>query len=216
MCCGHWITVGTPEAIAPAEAAVAPRAAPRGDERRAAPRVFSIPPGAPFLPTLAEALLSTAGSCPVSAATAIRWRWPTSRSTCRRAAPRAHCAASSSSLPAAGSAILPIIRPLGEFDEDERAVRCRRRRRRSISRRRSPRIDRLLLLAPLVRAWKQPPAGACRGALRRRARRAGLRRRCHLAGARSRRADGRGRDRRLATGRGSPSWSPAILPAGGR
>ena len=94
----------------------------------------------------------------ISASTAIRWRWPTSPSTCRRAAPRASCAASSSSRLGGGSAILPVIRPLGEFDEDEAAVRRRRRRRRSISRRRS----RQSTACCCWRRWCAPGSAGCR------------------------------------------------------
>ena len=84
---------------------------------RAVPRVLSIPPGAPFLPTLAEALLA-GRLVPVFRRGAIRWRLPMSPSTCRRAAPRARCGRCSSTARRA-AAILPVIRPLGEFDEDE-------------------------------------------------------------------------------------------------
>jgi ATP-dependent helicase/nuclease subunit B len=98
-------------------------------------RVFSIPPGAPFLPTLAEALLSGRlvpgfrfEGDPLALADATIYV-PT-----RRAA-RALRGVFVDRL-GGRSAILPVIRPLGEFDEDEA-------------------IERLLLLAPLVRAWKR-------------------------------------------------------------
>ncbi len=55
---GSWITVGTPDAIPLAEAAVERALAGSGMSGRTLPRVFSIPPGAAFLPTLADALLS--------------------------------------------------------------------------------------------------------------------------------------------------------------
>lgn len=116
-------------------------------------RVFSIPPGAPFLPTLAEALL--AGRLvpgfrfegdPLALADVTLYV-PT-----RRAA-RALRGAFVDIL-GGRSAILPTVRPLGEFDEDEAAFDTEA----------APAIDlappiaaqeRLLLLAPLVRAWKE-------------------------------------------------------------
>ena len=52
------------------------------------------------------------------------------------------------------SAILPAIRPLGEFDEDDAAFEAERAASIDLA---PPiaAIDRLLLLAPLVRAWKR-------------------------------------------------------------
>ncbi|WP_292134796.1 double-strand break repair protein AddB, partial [Mesorhizobium sp.] len=88
-------------------------------------RVFSIPPGAPFVPT-------------------------------RRAA-RALRGVFVDSLAArggGGSAILPVIRPLGEFDEDEAAFETEASAAIDLA----PPIsatERLLLLTPLVRAWKR-------------------------------------------------------------
>ncbi|RWH51018.1 MAG: double-strand break repair protein AddB, partial [Mesorhizobium sp.] len=83
-------------------------------------RVFSIPPGAPFLPTLAEALLSGRlvpdfrfDGDPLALADATIYV-PT-----RRAA-RALRGVFVDRL-GSRSAILPVIRPLGEFDEDEAA-----------------------------------------------------------------------------------------------
>ncbi|RWC68115.1 MAG: hypothetical protein EOS30_26135, partial [Mesorhizobium sp.] len=85
-------------------------------------RVFSIPSGAPFLPTLAEALLAGRlvpgfrfDGDPLALADVTIYV-PT-----RRAA-RALRGVFVDSLKArggGGSAILPVIRPLGEFDEDE-------------------------------------------------------------------------------------------------
>ena len=116
-------------------------------------RVFSIPPGAPFLPTLAEAFL--AGQLvpgfrfdgdPLALADVTLYV-PT-----RRAA-RALRGAFVEML-GGRSAILPEVRPLGEFDEDEAVFDTEA----------APAIDlappiaaqeRLLLLAPLVRAWKR-------------------------------------------------------------
>ncbi|RUZ27377.1 double-strand break repair protein AddB, partial [Mesorhizobium sp. M7A.F.Ca.CA.001.15.1.1] len=53
-----------------------------------------------------------------------------------------------------GSAILPVIRPLGEFDEDEAAFETEASAAIDLA----PPIsatERLLLLTPLVRAWKR-------------------------------------------------------------
>ncbi|TIT73332.1 MAG: hypothetical protein E5W57_28355, partial [Mesorhizobium sp.] len=83
-------------------------------------RVFSIPPGAPFLPTLAEALLDGRlipgfrfNGDPLALTDATIYV-PT-----RRAA-RALRGAFVDML-GQRSAILPTVRPLGEFDEDEAA-----------------------------------------------------------------------------------------------
>ncbi|RWM10309.1 double-strand break repair protein AddB [Mesorhizobium sp.] len=116
-------------------------------------RVLSIPPGAPFLPTLAEALLDGRlipgfrfDGDPLALADATIYV-PT-----RRAA-RALRGAFVDVL-GRRSAILPTVRPLGEFDEDEATFEAEA----------TPAIDlappiaaqeRLLLLAPLVRAWKE-------------------------------------------------------------
>lgn len=115
-------------------------------------RVFSIPPGAPFLPTLADALL--AGNLvpgfrfdgdPLALADVTIYV-PT-----RRAA-RALRGAFVDSL-GGRSAILPVIRPLGEFDEDEAAFEAEASAAIDLAPPISA-IERLLLLAPLVRAWK--------------------------------------------------------------
>ncbi|PDQ20844.1 double-strand break repair protein AddB [Mesorhizobium sanjuanii] len=116
-------------------------------------RVFSIPPGAPFLPTLAEALLSgrlIAGfrfdGDPLALADVTIYV-PT-----RRAA-RALRGVFVDVL-GRRSAILPVIRPLGEFDEDEAAFEAEAAAALDLA---PPiaSIERLLLLAPLVRAWKR-------------------------------------------------------------
>ncbi|QPC89518.1 double-strand break repair protein AddB [Mesorhizobium sp. INR15] len=120
-------------------------------------RVFSIPPGAPFLPTLAEALLGghlvpgfRFDGDPLALADVTIYV-PT-----RRAA-RALRGVFVDSLAArggGGSAILPVIRPLGEFDEDEAAFEAEASAAIDLA----PPIsatERLLLLAPLVRAWKR-------------------------------------------------------------
>ncbi|MER9135937.1 double-strand break repair protein AddB [Mesorhizobium sp. M0830] len=120
-------------------------------------RVFSIPPGAPFLPTLAEALLAGRlvpgfrfDGDPLALADVTIYV-PT-----RRAA-RALRGVFVDSLAArggGGSAILPVIRPLGEFDEDEAAFETEAAAAIHLA----PPIaatERLLLLTPLVRAWKR-------------------------------------------------------------
>ncbi|CCV03796.1 Double-strand break repair protein AddB [Mesorhizobium metallidurans STM 2683] len=116
-------------------------------------RVFSIPSGAPFLPTLAEALLSGRlvpgfrfDGEPLALADVTIYV-PT-----RRAA-RALRGVFVDVL-GSRSAILPVIRPLGEFDEDEAAFEAEAAAALDLA---PPiaAIERLLLLAPLVRAWKR-------------------------------------------------------------
>ncbi|HTV67483.1 MAG TPA: double-strand break repair protein AddB [Rhizobiaceae bacterium] len=116
-------------------------------------RVFSIPPGAPFLPTVADALIDghlvpgfSFDGDPLKFADVTIFV-PT-----RRAARelRAVFAARMRS----GSAILPTVRPLGEFDEDLAAFEGDSDTSLALA----PPIaatDRLLMLAPLVRAWKK-------------------------------------------------------------
>ena len=116
------------------------------------PRLFSIPPGAPFLPTLAEAVLSgrlvpgaaSAGDPLALAATTIYV--PT-----RRAARELR--GSFVALSGGGSAILPTIRPLGEFDEDVAAFEPAGADALDLAPPLAA-LDRLLLLAPLVQSWK--------------------------------------------------------------
>jgi ATP-dependent helicase/nuclease subunit B len=115
-------------------------------------RVFSIPPGAPFLPTLAEALLSGTlvpgfrfDGDPLALADATIYV-PTRRAA---RALRAEFA----ELIGGGSAILPTIRPLGEFDEDDALFEAD-----ASAIDLAPPIaatERLLLLGTLVRAWKR-------------------------------------------------------------
>ncbi|KQZ82785.1 double-strand break repair protein AddB [Mesorhizobium sp. Root157] len=119
-------------------------------------RVFSIPPGAPFLPTLAGALLSGMlvpdfrfDGDPLALADATIYV-PT-----RRAA-RALRGVLVEMI-GGGSAILPTIRPLGEFDEDE-AVFEPDPLGSAAALDLAPPIattERLLLLGTLVRAWKR-------------------------------------------------------------
>lgn len=119
-------------------------------------RVFSIQPGAPFLPTLVEALLSGRlvpgfrfDGDPLALADVTIFV-PTRRAA---RALRAEFAASIGK----GTAILPTIRPLGEFDEDEAAFDGESAADAGTLDRAPPigATDRLLLLAPLVRAWKR-------------------------------------------------------------
>lgn len=121
-----------------------------------APRVLTIPPGAPFLPTLAKALLSGAlvpgfrfDGDPLALADVTIYV-PT-----RRAARALRGVFAD--LIAGGSAILPVIRPLGEFDEDEALFETEPGQGPAALDLAPPiaSVERLLLLAPLVRAWKR-------------------------------------------------------------
>ncbi|WP_237684042.1 double-strand break repair protein AddB [Pseudaminobacter soli (ex Zhang et al. 2022)] len=116
-------------------------------------RVLSIPSGVPFLPALADTLLDgrlvpgfKADGDPLALASATIYV-PT-----RRAARELRTVF----VEKAGgmSAILPTIRPLGEFDEDG-AVFLEDGAGALDLLPPIPAIDRLLLLSPLVRAWKQ-------------------------------------------------------------
>jgi ATP-dependent helicase/nuclease subunit B len=120
---------------------------------REPPKVFSIPAGVPFLPTLAKALLSGElvptfhfDGDPLKLATATIFV-PT-----RRAARELRSVFVD--LAKGQSAILPTIRALGEFDEDEVLFEPGGGAALDLA---PPiaAIDRLLLLAPLVRAWKR-------------------------------------------------------------
>ena len=119
-------------------------------------RVLSVPPGVPFLPTLARALLGGTlvpgfrhDGDPLALAAATIYV-PT-----RRAA-RALRGVFADLL-GGGSAILPVIRPLGEFDEDEAAFDADTAEGAAALELAPPiaAVERLLLLAPLVRAWKR-------------------------------------------------------------
>lgn len=119
-------------------------------------RVFSIPPGAPFLPTLAEALLSGSlvpgfrfGGDPLALADATIYV-PT-----RRAA-RALRGVLADMI-GGGSAILPTILPLGEVDEEDGVFELDSSGG-AVAIDLAPPIgstERLLLLGTLVRAWKR-------------------------------------------------------------
>lgn len=120
---------------------------------RLAPRVLSIPPGADFLRTLATSLNEgrvvpdfRLDGDPLALADVTIFV-PT-----RRAARALRGVFTE--LSGGGSAILPTIRPLGEFDEDEAAFEPQAEAALDLL----PPIaalDRILLLAPLVRAWKR-------------------------------------------------------------
>jgi len=117
------------------------------------PRVFSIPPGAPFLPTLAKALKGgnlvpgfDLATDPLALARATIYV-PT-----RRAARALRGVLAT--MQDGPSAILPTIKALGEFDEGEAAFDAGSAALLDLA----PPIgdlDRLLLLAPLVQAWKR-------------------------------------------------------------
>lgn len=120
---------------------------------RTGPRVFTIPPGQPFLPTLADALLSgrlvpgfAVDGDPLKLASATIYL-PT-----RRAA-RALRSAFVDRLGGV-SAILPTIRPLGEFDEDAAIFEGGQADELTLAPPIEP-LDRILLLSPLVQAWKR-------------------------------------------------------------
>ncbi len=120
---------------------------------RTAPRLFSIPPGAAFLPTLAEALLNgTLVEDFVSDGDPLALAEVTLYVPTRRAA-RALRSTFVDRL-GSGSAILPVIRPLGDFDEDAALFDEQSAAALDVA----PPIaamERLLALAPLVQAWKK-------------------------------------------------------------
>ncbi|TKT82771.1 double-strand break repair protein AddB [Aquamicrobium sp. LC103] len=120
---------------------------------RAAPHVVSIPAGVPFLPTLADALLSGRlvkgfeyDGDPLKLAEATIYV-PT-----RRAARELRGILVERL--GGQSAILPAIRPLGEFDEDVAIFEGGDAAELAMA---PPveALDRILLLAPLVQAWKR-------------------------------------------------------------
>ncbi|MBE7184011.1 MAG: double-strand break repair protein AddB [Methylobacterium mesophilicum] len=115
-----------------------------------APRVFSIPPGVPFLGTLARALVEgqlvpgfTASDDPLALADATIYV-PT-----RRAARELRNAFAS--LSPGKSAILPTVRALGEFEGEGLDLSAPAILDAAPP---IPNVERLLLLAPLVQRWK--------------------------------------------------------------
>ncbi len=115
------------------------------------PRVLSIPAGAPFLPTLADAVL---------AGTLVpEFAWdgaPLTLADTTIFVPTRRAARELRSVFAerlgGRSAILPAIRPLGEFDEDDVAFEADGSGI-DLAQPIAP-LERLLALAPLVHAWK--------------------------------------------------------------
>lgn len=120
---------------------------------RDTPRVFNISPGAPFLPTLASALMSGAlipGFSPTGdplALAQVTIYVPTRRAA---RALRSVFADIGGGRPA----ILPTIKALGEFDEAEAAFDGDSAAVFDLAPPISE-LDRLLLLAPVVQAWKR-------------------------------------------------------------
>ena len=120
---------------------------------RADPRVFNIPTGVAFLPTLADALLSgrlvpgfVPGDDPLALADVTIYL-PT-----RRAARELRSVFVD--LLGGRAAILPTIRPLGEVDEDADIFEGGGGETLEIPPVIEP-LERVLLLAPLVQAWKK-------------------------------------------------------------
>ena len=119
---------------------------------RDAPHIFSIPPGMPFLPCLADALLSgdlipgfEVGRDPLALASATIYL-PTRRAV-------RELRSTLVDRMGKASAILPSIRALGEFAEEELLFESGDA---EVLETPPPigALDRLLLLAPLVQAWK--------------------------------------------------------------
>jgi len=118
------------------------------------PRVLSIPAGAPFLPTLADALL--AGRLVPGFAhdgDPLRLAEATIYVPTRRAA-RALRGVFVDRL-GGGAAILPSIRPLGEFDDDAPLFDGEAGEAALALKPPIGGLDRILLLSPLVQAWKR-------------------------------------------------------------
>ena len=168
--------VGTPEAIAAAEAAMPRqhelerpmRASSVYDSPDAEPpcaNVFTIPASAPFLPTLIEAL--RAGKLvPAFRPRAIRWRWRARRFICRRGAPAGWRATSSSTSSKTTPRSCRASSPLGDIDEDEiafaEAATGELRRTRSTLPPALDALERRLLLAR-ARSLKWANVAAVRG-----------------------------------------------------
>ena len=166
---------------------------------RAAPRVLTIPPGVAVPAGACRGAERRPARPRISGRTAIRSRWPTSRSTCPPGVRRANCGRIFVERSGGTSAILPLIRPLGEFDEDGAAFFASGAEALDLLQPISA-IDRLLLLGPLVQRWKRNLPAHVAAKVRGGIRRAGLGGGFDLAGPRSRRTDRRGRDRRVGLG----------------
>ncbi|MBN9025724.1 MAG: double-strand break repair protein AddB, partial [Rhizobiales bacterium] len=121
---------------------------------RSNPRVFTIPPGTPFLPTLVDALFSGRfGAIPNPAKDPLALADITILVPTRRAARSLHAEI----LERLGgrAAILPAIRPIGDVDEEDQILEAaaddpdgRLVLPEAISR-----LDRLLVLTRLTLAW---------------------------------------------------------------
>ena len=153
-----------------------PRAGRSGMSGRAAPRVLSIPPGAAFLPTLADALLSGRlvpdfrhGGDPLALA-GVTIYVPT-----RRAARELRSIFVERS--AGGSAILPTDPPARRIRRGRGGSSTPKARARSTLRRRS-RPSTACSSGAAGARLEEAAAGPCRGAVRGRVGRAGLGRRC--------------------------------------
>lgn len=124
---------------------------------RRVPRVFSIPAGAAFLPTLADAILSGA------LVPEFAWdRDPLGLADTTILVPTRRAARELRSVFAErldrSGIILPVVQPLGEFDEETAAFEPVDPYELQLAPAIAP-LERLLRLAPLVRAWKSslPP-----------------------------------------------------------
>ena len=116
------------------------------------PRVYSIPPGVRFLPTLVDTFL--AGDLVpgfVFDGDPLRLADATIYVPTRRAARELRAIFASRM---GGSAILPVIRPLGDFDEDAVLFEGSSAAELELAPPIPP-MERLLALAPLVQAWKR-------------------------------------------------------------
>lgn len=118
----------------------------------APPRLFTIPPGAPFLRTLADALLEGRLCDGFDAGDPLALAAATIYLPTRRAA-RELRSIFVTRMPGS-SAILPTIRALGEFDEDGALFDGGFRDSLDLAPPVS-RLERLLLLGELVRAWRR-------------------------------------------------------------
>ena len=121
---------------------------------RPAPRVFTIPPGTPFLPTFADALLEGRfGAIPNPAKDPLALADVTILVPTRRAARSLHAEL----LVRLGgrAAILPSIRPIGDVDEEDQILEAASDdpAERLVLPEAISRLDRLLVLTRLTLAW---------------------------------------------------------------